>query len=185
MKKLFPISKTLVVGLLFLGAFGGLAYYFMGKTQSKQHAQIVEHIRTLSDIFKRINKSCQIVAFEKDKSDITFLNIKKDGFTGSQIGHMKLGEPKNWEGPYLEENPRIQDKYYQIVKAKQGYFIIPGDGVMLPNGKVINKDIIINEDTDMVALMNSDTGLSYNNQPLAALVSLTEKEIPVPDVPTF
>ena len=180
MKKSFVMIG---VGIIMLGLIGGAVYYYMHYMRKSEHAHIAEQINELATIFKRINESSHILGFEKEKNDIAFLNIKKDGFTGSQVGLMKLGDPKQWEGPYLEENPTVEGKYYQIVKAKEGYFILPGDGVMLPSGKIIGKDIMINKDTDMMSLIHDEKELSYRGKPLAAMVPMTE--MPVPDIPDF
>jgi hypothetical protein len=179
----FPGLFSIVIGIIILGFFGGALYYFMGYRKSTQHNEMTKQIAQFADIFHRINKTAHIVGFDKDKVDITFLNIKKDGFTGSQVGLMKLGNPHQWDGPYLEQNPRVQDKYYQIVKTKHGHFIIPGDGVTLPNGKTIGKDVMIKGDTDVMALAKEGQPLFYKGKPLVASVEMTELMLPgTPDI---
>ena len=70
---------------------------------------------------------------------------------------MNLNYPKRWKGPYLSDNPEIQGKYYLVVKTKVGYFITSGVGVILANGKVMGKDILLNKNSDTQSMI-------YNNE---------------------
>ncbi|MCK5632726.1 hypothetical protein KAH94_03190, partial [bacterium] len=100
------------------------------------------------------------------KNPINFLNIEK--FVGSEVGSMNLAYPKQWEGPYLNDNPTIQEKEYMVVRTKKGYFITPGQGVRLGNGKVIGKDIIIDENSEIFSMMQDETTLQFEGKSLAA-----------------
>ena len=134
---------------------------------------IVEHVAQLSAIFKKIDQRCRITDFDHNKNYIDFLNVKS--FVGSGVGAMDLAFPDQWEGPYLQENPTIQGKKYMIVKTKKGYFIVPGDGVKLANGKTMGHDIVIHNDTNIEALTHDPHGLSYEGQALAAPVNMSQK----------
>ncbi|MFC1845768.1 hypothetical protein ACFLX2_01420 [Candidatus Dependentiae bacterium] len=123
-------------------------------------------IQYLVKIFKRIDKKCRIIDFDSQKSPINFLNVKK--FVGSEVGAMNLKYPGQWDGPYLKENPTIQKKEYQVVQAKKGYFITPGSGVKLPNGKIIGKDILLDEDADIAAMMFDKDALMIEGKAWAA-----------------
>ena len=69
-----------------------------------------------------------------------FLTNPVKSFEGSEVGSLNLAYPKKWQGPYLGDNPTFQGKAYQIIRTKNGYFVTPGDGIMLPNGLVIGRD---------------------------------------------
>jgi len=125
---------------------------------------IVDHVEELADIFKKIDKECQIIGFEHEKDYIDFLNVTK--FTGSEVGSMNLAYPSQWQGPYLKDNLTVQEKPYVVIVAKTGYYIAPADGVVLANGKVIGKDIVLNKDSDFDALVRDPEALLYNNQPM-------------------
>ncbi len=84
---------------------------------------------------------------------------------------MNLIHPNKWEGPYLEDNPTMQAIEYQIVRTKKGYFITPGDNVRLPNGKIVGKDIKLDEDADITVMMSDENMLMFKRESLA--VSLT------------
>jgi len=127
---------------------------------------IVQEVQQLVEIFKRIDKRCKIISFDYQKNNINFLNVEK--FSGSEVGPMNLVYPKNWEGPYLKDNPTIQDKEYQVVKTKQGYFIVPGHGVKLSNGKVVGKDITFDENTNIPKMMADEKFLNFKGKALAA-----------------
>jgi hypothetical protein len=147
-----------------------LSYYY--KSINYKDQQIAEHIEQLKDIFIRINETCKIVKFDRDKNTVNFLNTIQ--FAGSNVGPMHLLYPERWEGPYLKEELTVQNKSYQIVRAKKGYFVVPGDGVKLYNGKVIGKDIIINRKTNVKKLIKDPEALlSPDNKPLAAKVPVS------------
>jgi len=61
----------------------------------------------------------------------------------------------------------MQEQDYLIVRTKQGYFITPGNNVTLPSVKVIGKDIIFDEDADIMKLIESGE-LQYKKKALAA-----------------
>jgi len=66
---------------------------------------------------------------------------------------MNLAHPDKWQGPYVQENPTIYHIAYQVVSTKKGYFITPGDGVRLPNKKVVGKDIVLDNNADIEKMM--------------------------------
>lgn len=161
-KTLFPLF---VVSLLI--GFIAVTWY-VTKYYAKEGSSVIiaRDIAQLRDIFNRIHKTCGIIDFDYQKNQINFLNVKE--FTGSEVGPMNLVYPDKWEGPYLEDNPTMQAKEYQIVETKKGYFITPGKGVKLPNGKVIGKDIILDKDADILLMMEDPHKLMYNGTALAA-----------------
>jgi len=154
--------------LLFLLLVGVSLYrlFYQAKTFSDQ--LIAKEVVQLAEIFKKIDKRCRIISFDYQKNHINFLNIKKGGFVGSEVGPLNLTYPQNWDGPYLDDNPTIQQKEYQVVRTKKGYFITPGDGVVLSNGKVVGRDIILDENADIPAMMLDKNALNYNGKALAA-----------------
>ncbi len=85
---------------------------------------------------------------------------------------MNLIYPNKWEGPYLEDNPTIQAIEYQVVRTKKGYFITPGDNVRLPNGKIVGKDIKLDEGVDITAMMNDENMLMFKGESLAMTLTL-------------
>lgn len=135
-----------------------------------QDQVIDDHVALLRDIFIKIDAECEIINFEHQKNYIDFLNVVK--FVGSEVGSMNLARPENWEGPYVDDNPTMQTKYYQIVRTFKGYYIVPGDGVALSNGKVIGKDIIFGEKTDIDALMKREDALKVDGHALAAYLPI-------------
>lgn len=134
---------------------------------------IAQDIAQLATIFAKIDATAGILGFDHQKNEINFLNIKKDGFVGSELGSMNLIDPKKWDGPYFTQVPKIQEEDYMIVRTKKGYFITPGDGVKLPNGKIIGKDIILDEDADIESMMHDDQALAYRGQALAAPITVS------------
>jgi len=129
-----------------------------------------DDILKLQQIFERIQDDCYIVDFEHVFNYIDFLNVRS--FSGEKVGSMELAFAKNWNGPYLTNNLRIQNKLYAVLKNKQGYFIIPGYGVQLANGKVIGKTLILDENSDMKKVMQDDQGLNSKPGVLAAQIKI-------------
>lgn len=127
-------------------------------------------ITELKYTLEKIQTDCYIYNFEHEKNYIDFLNVVK--FSGTTVGSMELGFPYNWKGPYLKINPKIQDRLYVVLKNKQGYFIVPGDGVHLANGKIIGKDLILDQNSDMKKLMQDFDGLMSSSGVLAAEIKI-------------
>ena len=158
---------------LFLTLFASVT--ILSLRYSRRNAAIgvlTSDIEQLAQIFKKINKTSKIISFDHQKNWINFLQIKKGGFKGSEIGSMNLVYPKKWEGPYLKDNPTYQSKEYQVVRTQKGYFIVPGEGVTLPNGKVLGKDIILDEGADIEQLVREKNGLMSGDKPLALKINV-------------
>ncbi len=128
---------------------------------------IVHDIARLESIFKQINDECGIVGFEHARNYVDFLTVEK--FEGSEVGAMNLKNKDGWHGPYLKDNPTVQEKLYEIISTTKGYFLVPGTGVVLSNNQVIGKDIIFDEESDIFALVK-DGVLVYGEQPLAIAI---------------
>jgi hypothetical protein len=124
----------------------------------------------LHDTFRRIHTTCGIIDFDDQKNSINFLNVEK--FSGSEVGPMNLAHPEKWEGPYLQENPTMQHIAYQVVSTKKGYFITPGDGVKLPNNKIVGKDIVLDKKADIDGMVSNADALMYKDRPLAARLDI-------------
>lgn len=158
--RLIPLAS----GVLLFVLFGVAVYRLFYQARTVVNSIVVEHIAQLGDIFKKINDTCVITDVTQPVNHINFLTVKS--FVGSEIGPLNLAYPKEWRGPYLKDNPSIQGHVYEIVKTKQGYYIVPGMGVQLTNGKVMGKDIVITPDTDMHALIEKGT-LRHDGKALA------------------
>jgi len=166
--KIIPVLTVLL--FLLLAGVSLYRLFYQAKTFSDQ--LISREVVQLVDVFKRIDKACKIISFDYQKNHINFLNIKKGGFVGSEVGPLNLTFPQNWEGPYMDDNPTIQQKEYQVVRTKKGYFITPGDGVVLSSGKVVGKDVILDENADIKAMMQKDGELNYKGKALAAPLAI-------------
>lgn len=164
---------TFIAATVFLILFGLAGWNYWDRAKNNIDIIIADDVTQLAHILNQIHKDCHIIDFEHSKNNIDFLNVIS--FEGSEVGPMNLKYPKKWHGAYLKDNPTMQEKYYQIIKTKQGYWVVPGDGVKLSNGLIIGKDIIIDEDTDMKKLV--DTLLTYNQRPLAVQI-MTNLELP-------
>jgi len=157
----YSISIGLFLSVLFIITF--IAYWDQARLFPEQI--MTNDIAQLASIFNKINDTCGILDFQSEHAEIDFLNVI--AFKGSEVGPMNLKFPEKWEGPYLKDNPTIQEKHYQIVHTKKGYFIVPGADVVLPNGKVMGKDIIINKNTDITDLIKDKSLVDSTGKPLA------------------
>lgn len=169
---LISIIIIVVLGILFVASM--FMYWYQVKIDTNE--LISQQVMQLQQIFKKIDEVAGIVDFDHQKSYIDFLNV--GSFSGSEVGAMNLRDPKKWQGPYLKENPTIQEQNYQIVRTKKGFFIVPGDGVVLSNGKIIGKDIIFDENADIPAMMSDPTMLNFQNKALAAPLQMSAQKMP-------
>lgn len=161
---LLPIVSALLLALL----VGIAIHRFQRDAKLIVSQMIADQVEQLAGIFKRIDKACRIVGFDHEKNYVDFLNVKS--FVGSQIGAMNLAYPAGWEGPYLPDNPTINEKYYIVIITPKGWFIAPDDGIQLANGKTIGKDIKLNKETNFDELMRDPQALSFNGRPLASRI---------------
>lgn len=161
-----PIA--VVVGIVFFIGITFMDTVYRAKDDAGM--MMTNEVIRLRDVFHRIHKTCVIIDFDAQKNPINFLNVEK--FTGSEVGPMNLVHPEKWEGPYLKENPTMFHIAYQVVSTKKGYFVTPGDGVELPNKKVIGKDIILDQKANIDAMMANPQELMYKDRPLAARLEL-------------
>lgn len=167
-------SLSVLLGFILLALLIMTMWVFIKYTPGYVDNVIADDIQKLHTIFDEIDQNCQILGFEHEKNYVDFLNVIK--FAGSEVGSMNLIYPEHWKGPYLKDNPTAQEKYYQIVETKKGYYIAPGDGVKLANGKVIGKDIILNKNSDIGAMaIDPNLLLTKDGKPLAAKIQLRYK----------
>ncbi|HBL98561.1 TPA: hypothetical protein DDZ86_02865 [Candidatus Dependentiae bacterium] len=162
------VTRYLLPGVtaVFLMLLVGVAIHRFSRDSKLFTNQVLaDQIELLADIFKKIDAKCKIIDFEHEKNFVDFLTVKS--FVGSEVGSMNLTYPQEWEGPYMNDNVTVQEKLYVIVESNQGYYVAPGDGVKLANGKIIGKDIILDKHTDFEKLTKDLESLSYNDRPLA------------------
>ena len=162
-----PVSIT-----LFLALFAILAFFSIWHQRKIVSTDVlVSDINRLEQIFDKINNTAGIISFDYQKNWINFLTIKKEGFVGSEVGSMNLIHPGKWEGPYLDDNLVYQGIEYQVVRTKDGYFIVPGERTTLPNGKQIGKDIILNEEAN-IPLLIKEKNLKKGGKPFAVKIKI-------------
>lgn len=157
--------KTTVVGLIVITLFVGMMYHFYKQARTASDRIMAEQIEQLVTIFKKIDADCRINAITHEHGYIDFLTVRS--FAGSEVGCLNLSYPEQWKGPYIPVNYTMQGKLYEIIKTHEGYYIVPGKGVQLSNGKIIGKDIIFTPKTDIESYVNNTVGLEWNGKPLA------------------
>ncbi len=136
--------------------------------------EIIERdVNKIAHAIMQIEKDCKIYSVESQKNSINFLNVKS--FAGSKVGPINLKHPERWQGPYMELNPSMQSKEYLLVRTKKGYFVTPGDGVKLPNGRVIGVDIKFDENSDIEAMMKNDQQLAFKGKALATSLAIKKR----------
>lgn len=161
-KKYFPIFSG---AILFL-----LTVFFLYRTYKTQPvfetSVITEDISIIINALNRIDKTCNILSIKNKQNSVDFLNVVK--FVGSEVGCLNLAYPENWEGPYALDNPTVQGKLYEIIKTREGYFVVPGQGVELPNDLVIGKDFEISLESDIEKMLQPGGPLTYKDFTLGA-----------------
>ncbi len=170
-KNIFPIIAFFVFILLFIFTFG--RFFYQSKVEVDKLISV--HMDQLSLAFQKINQDCKILGFLQEKSYTDFLNVKS--FDGATVGSIITANPGNWQGPYLVDNPIIQGKFYEIMKFNSGYYVVPGTGVKLANGKVIGKDIVLQKDIDPELLIKEELS-SSDGKPLIVKIILEQTNIP-------
>lgn len=155
---MFSSTMLLVLAAIFIFRVANNKPYFTASVMS-------EDLQKMAKIFKKIDSHCNILNISYERCAIDFLTVEK--FVGSEIGCLNLAYPEKWKGPYISTNPRIQQRHYELINIDEGLFIIPGNGVQLPTGYVMGKDIIISRTTPMKKLIAQGGMLNYKGQALA------------------
>ena len=164
-----------LTALLFVILIGISIFAMRYRTEQRAGDMMIEDVGILARVFEQINSDCTILSFDYQKNKINFLNV--GSFAGSEVGPMNLAHPGNWRGPYLKDNPTVQDKEYEVVHTEKGYFITPGTGVRLPNGKVVGIDITLDEHADIAKMMRDEQELNYKGKALAAPILVPGQQV--------
>ena len=160
-RRWFPYFTLSFIALLIGLSFFKLTY---DRPQVKVE-KMSQDLDSLLSILHQIDDECSILSIKSSVNAIDFLNVKE--FVGSEIGCLNLAYPRRWKGPYLHDNLTMQGHLYEIVKVKDGYYIVPGRGVELPNSLIIGKDIIFTEDLLLDEMLFNDGKLTFEGIPLA------------------
>ncbi|KKP35798.1 MAG: hypothetical protein UR26_C0002G0098 [candidate division TM6 bacterium GW2011_GWF2_32_72] len=159
---------------LFTTLFALYLYNLFQEAKVVTNQIISSDVQQLAKIFEQIDSQCKILSFEHEKNWIDFLTVEK--FIGSEVGAMNLAYPKKWQGPYIDDNPTIQEYQYQVLLNFKGYYVVPADGVRLANGKVIGKDILLNRKSDIDKLLENGD-LVINGKAQAAKINIGIKDL--------
>ncbi len=173
---LFSSSLLLMLMLLFF-------FKVFNSRSSVVTAAIRNDLAIIEKALAQIDKACNIMSIRPEGGIIDFLTVEK--FTGSTIGVLNLAHPRRWKGPYAKINPTIQGHHYELVNTKEGYFILPGRGVRLPNKLEMGKDILVSKDSALTLMLQPGGRLNFQGHPLALRLgfsliggdSQTEKDI--------
>lgn len=158
--------------LIFIGiaAFILLMFFATHYESKRNKAQIISRdLKLIASTLAKIHSDCEIDRFTQIKNPLTFFNVIS--FTGSEIGTLNLVNPEKWRGPYIKDNPSLQGVEYQVVQAHEGLFIVPGEGVSLPNGKIVGKDVIFDENSHIIDMLRNDDSLYYEQYKFAELIT--------------
>jgi hypothetical protein len=160
-KKYFPIFSAIFLGILIF-TFVIRVFY----TRPSLIASIIEDdIKLIALALEKIDARCSILSIDDERNEVDFLQIHS--FVGSSVGPFNLAYPDCWEGPYLNVNPTIKGKHYEILKAADGIFIVPGMGVPLPNGRIVGKDFELSSKTRIGDLLRDKGDLRYEDKKFA------------------
>jgi len=171
---------TSIIITIILGLFAALGAWMTMHSSKILPGQIMaQDITKITQTLRKINEDCVIASFDQQTVPIDFLNV--GSFSGSEVGQINLAYPEKWQGPYLKESPNFKNIPYAVVTTKKGYFVVPGNGVQLPNGKIIGKDIVLDENADVMQLAKNPEGLNFKGKALAAQLKIGyQKEDAVP-----
>jgi hypothetical protein len=149
-----------------------LLIIFLMRVFSDRSQVLVNVIRDdldrIESTLEAIDHDCNILDILSSAAQLDFSTVEK--FVGSTIGGLNLAHPENWKGPYMDQNPTIQQRFYQIVQAKDGYFVVPGQGVRLPNHLVMGQELKINLHVLVGPMLAKGGRLNYKGQPLGLRV---------------
>ena len=165
----FPLMSASVIGILLLL----FIHQIILERPYLYTAIIQSDLEKISRSLNQIDKKCTILDIKSDRTVLNFLNVEK--FNGNEIGGIELQNPEHWHGPYALENPMIQSHCYELVRCRDGFYIVPGIGVRLPSGKIMGKDIVVNEQVNGAELLSKGQPLNYEGYLLARELMLGQE----------
>lgn len=160
-KKYFIVFSSTVLALMLIISLFKVYYnkpYFTASL-------IGNDVKIVHDALHSIDKRCNILRFNNRRVILDFFTVSS--FDGSVIGGVSLAYPKKWTKAVLHRNPIIQQKFYEVVRAQDGFFVVPGEGVTLPTGLVMGKDVVIKRQTQVGPMIRPDGKLFFKGIKLA------------------
>ena len=157
------------VALIFLGL--ACMYIHNRYYASYSNFAVIKEIEELKKALEHIHSSCSVMSTSQELAPIDFLNVKE--FSGSQVGPLHLKYPDKWQGPYCETSICYKGHPFALLTNHKGYYIVPGNGVVLDNGLIIGKDITFTSDCDIEALVTSFPALVSENKLLVGKLNIT------------
>jgi hypothetical protein len=172
MRNLFLKKYFIVFSSIFLIIIFTISIIFLFLNKKYYVTKIInDDLEILHEKLARIDEDCNIINITQNPLVLDFFTVRN--FQGSVIGGINLAHPKNWKGPYLSQNPTLQGKYYEIIQAKDGLFIIPGKGVKLTNNQIVGKDIMISPSSAIGNMISPQGKLFYKEKPMAKKITFT------------
>lgn len=161
MKKYFVYFSSLLI----LAITGIFVYQVLRERPYYLASVIKSDLEQIEKTLTEIDKVCNILSVASNHATVDFLNVEK--FAGSMVGCLNLAYPKRWKGPYVQRNPTLQGFFYELVKTRDGLYIVPGRGVKLPNGLIVGKHFEIDVSAPVVQMLRAGGQLNYNGEQLA------------------
>lgn len=150
---------------LLLGTLGLFVYQVLKERPLYLATVIKSDLEQIEKNLAAIDKTCNILSITPERAYIDFLNIEK--FSGSMVGCLNLAYPAKWAGPYMRRNPTLRGIFYEIVKTRDGVYIVPGHGVKLPNNMIVGKHFELTYATPIAQMLQPGKQLNYKGEPLA------------------
>ena len=157
----FPIFGVFILTMLVIFGIYGIVH----KNPDVMAAKMCKDLEQLVVVLQKVDKDCSIVSIDSGSGVIDFLTIEK--LLGVDAGCLMIAYPEKWAGPYLKKDLMYQGAYYEIVQTNHGFYIVPGNGVRLPNGFVMGQDLEINSKIEIEPLLKPGARLCYKNNRFA------------------
>lgn len=164
---------VMLIGFFMLAFASWMVFKRIHKTHSPK-----EEFLIAANIIRSIDNDCKIIKLIGNNNPVNFFNIKE--FSGNTIGSIQIADPLKWHGPYLDYIPSYNDVPLSLVNTASGLYIVPGNGTLLENGKIMGTDIIIDQNTNMDEIIKNYPELLLENKKILYApvnVKLTEQSI--------
>jgi len=157
---------VLYVGSMIMLLLMGLCFAFLFMNYPSLKTRLVRRdMQRIVRALYQVDRYCHIETVTPGLHPLNFLTLPRP--TERDFCGIELEFPKQWTGPYFSEVPVLDNTPYQLLKTEKGLFLVPGNGVRLPNGNVIGIDIVWHYTTEVAALAQQGGALWYDGIPLA------------------
>lgn len=152
-----------VISLVSISLLAMCTAHFVANGSTWSPGMVGANLHKINEALLRFDQDCGIQRSVPGRYSLHFLTLRYPSV--DDLGGFLLKSTQGFAGPYMRTVPVVDGYPYALVVNAQGMFIVPGDGVQLPNGHRLGKEIFLDAESDIEGLVANGI-LAYQGEPL-------------------